>query len=262
MAEAMTRSQERQKRLIALADSDSADLYFASIVLQRLEYNIHTAKSAEDVLVLLNVARPALVITAVSLPGMDGIELLRKIKRNPRTFAIPVIILTSSKDPEAKEACHREHCAAYLQKPLEPDVMYAAIQKATESVPRSYIRVNTSLNVMLGDDRAAELSVVEDYISALSENGMFVSTSRPKPVGLQIPVTIFLEKARIQVEGMVVYSFKRGEGPMRTAGIGIKFVRIKPEDQDLIRSFIRREITKGLTMGHLGGTVSRTADLF
>ena len=255
MLNATPPSGGREKRLLAIVDGDSASLYYASIVLQRLEYNIHTAKSAEDVLALLDVARPALVIAEVSLPGMDGIEFLKKIKRNPRTFAIPVIILTSSKDPAAKEACLREHCAAYLQKPLEPDVLYAAIQKATESMPRSYIRVNTCLNVMVGDDRAAELSVVEDYISALSENGMFVSTSKPKSVGIQVPVTIFLEKSRIQVEGMVLYSFKRGEGPMRTAGMGIKFVRIKPEDQNLIRLFIRKEITKGLTMGQLGGTV-------
>ena len=58
------------------------------------------------------------------------------------------------------------------------------------------------------------------------------------------------------VEGMVLYSFKQGEGPLRTPGMGVKFVRIKDEDQALIRNFIKREITKGLpAAGQVGGAV-------
>lgn len=255
MAEAMTRSEERQKRLIALADRDDAHLYYTSIVLQRLDYNIHTMKNAEDVLAFLEVAHPDLILTEISLAGTDGIELLRKIKRTPATHSLPVIVLTSSKDPMVKEACQREGCTNYLQKPVEPDVLYAAIQMVTETTPRQYIRLATSLNVMVGEGREAEESVIKNYITALSEQGMFVNTENTIPVGMAIPVTIFLETNRIKVEGMVLYSFDRGKGPLRTAGMGVKFVRIGSEDRDLIRQFIRRQITKGLTMGQLGGTI-------
>jgi len=72
MAEAMTRSEERQKRLIALVDSDSAHRYFTSIVLQRLDYNIHTMNSAEDVLAFLEVAHPDLILTETSSPERTG----------------------------------------------------------------------------------------------------------------------------------------------------------------------------------------------
>jgi len=246
---------DREKRLVVVVDGEGAHLYYTSMLLQRLEYNIHTAKTAEDALELMGVVHPALVLTEISLGGMDGIELLKKIKRNPQTHSIPVIILTSSKDPVVKDACLREGCTAYLQKPVDPDVLYAPIQKATETAPRRYIRLNTSLNVLVGDDKATANSVINDYISALSEQGMYVSTSKPRPIGLQIPITIFLEDARIQVEGMVLYSFKRDEGPLKTPGMGIKFIRIKADDQNLIKNFIKREITKGLTMGQIGGTV-------
>ena len=255
MAEAMTRSEERQKRLIALVDSDSAHLYFTIIVLQRLDYNIHTMNSAEDVLAFLEVAHPDLILTETSLAGTDGVELLRKIKRTPATHSLPVIMLTSSKDPMVKDACQRERCTDYLHKPVEPEVLYAAIQKVTETTPRQYIRLATCLNIMVGEGRAAEASVIQNYITALSEQGMFVNMEKPVPAGLRLPITIFLETNRIKVEGMVLYSFDRGKGPLRTAGMGIKFVRIGSEDQDLIRQFIRRQITKGLTMGQIGGTL-------
>lgn len=245
---------EREKRLVVVVDGESAHLYYTSMLLQRLEYNIHTAKTAEDAFEIMGVAHPALVLTEISLAGMNGVEFLKKIKRNPQTRSLPVIILTSSKDPAVKEACLQEGCTAFLQKPVDPDALYAPIQKATEAAPRRYIRLNTCLNVIVGDDKAAA-TVIGDYISALSEQGMFVSTSKPRPVGLQVPITILLENAKIQVEGMVLYSFKREEGPLKTPGMGIKFIRIKADDQGLIKSFITREITKGLTMGQLGGTV-------
>ena len=245
---------ERPKRLLVVVDGDNSHLFYTSMLLQRLDYNIHTTKSAEDALDMVDVANPALVVTGLSLPGTDGFELLKKIKRNPKTHSIPVVILTAKRDAAAREACMQEGCAAFLQKPVEPDALYAEIQKATESTPRKFIRLNTCLNVIVGDEKSAS-TVINDYITALSENGMFVSTSKPKPVGLQVPVTIFLDQMKIAAEGMVLYSFQRGEGPLKTPGMGIKFVRIRQEDQDIIRVFIKREITKGLTMGHIGGTI-------
>ncbi len=246
---------DRKKRLLVVVDSDNAHLYYTSILLQRLEYNIHTSTSAEDALEIMNLTQPALVLTEASLPGMDGLELLKKIKKTPRTFAVPVIILTASKDAAVQEACLREGCSAFLRKPIDPDALYPVIQKATETTPRKYLRLSTCLNVNIGDARAGTPSASGDYITALSENGMYVSTSKPRATGIQVPVTIFLENAKIKADGMVLYSFNRGEGPLRTPGMGLRFMRISSGDQALIRTFIRRELTKGLTSGQLGNTV-------
>jgi twitching motility two-component system response regulator PilH len=246
---------DRVRRLVVIIDGNAAHLYYTSMLLQRLEYNIHTAKAAEDVIELIDTAHPALVLTEIALAGMDGVEALKTIKRNPQTHAIPVMVLTSSKDPAVKAACLQEGCTNFFQKPVDHDALYAAIQKATESRPRQYIRLHTHLNVIVGDDKASEHFAVNDYVTALSEQGMFISTSRPKPVGVQVPITLLLENEKIKIEGMVLYSFTRDEGPLKTPGMGIKFVRIKDEDQALIKSFIRKEITKGLTMGQLGGTI-------
>lgn len=247
--------EERERRIVVVADSDPAHLYYTSIVLQRLDYVIQTSKTGADVLSILDMCRPALLLTEAALSDMNQIELLRVLKRNPRTFSLPVIVLTASKDPAVREACMAEGCKAFLQKPVEPEALYAAIQKATESTPRQYIRLSTTLNVMVGDDKAAELSVIENYITALSEQGMFVNTAKPKPVGVTLPITIFLETHRIKVDAIVLYSFERGKGPLRTAGMGVKFVHIGEDDRALIRAFIRREITKGLTPAQIGGTI-------
>ncbi|NTW59680.1 MAG: response regulator [Nitrospirae bacterium] len=241
-----TRSNDRPKRLIAIVDGDGVHLYYTSMLLQRLDYDIHAMRTAGEVLDLLDMARPALILTELGLPDMDGLEFIRKIKRNPHTYGIPIIVYTSRQDPAARDACMKEVCKDFLQKPTEPEVLYAAIQKVTETTPRQFIRLATSLNVMLGSGKDADLSATQDTITALSEQGMFVSTPKPIAAGARIPVEIFLEHARIRVEGEVLYSFEQGQGPLRTSGMGIKFIRIEPADQERVRSFIRREITKDL----------------
>ena len=252
---ATAQTGERKRPLLIVVDAEGAHLYYTSMLLQRLEYFIHATKSAKDALEVMDVSEPALVLSETSLADMDGTELLRKIKQSPRTYSIPVIMLTASKDPLVKAACLKDGCTAFLQKPVEPDVLYAAIQKATESTPRRYIRLATSLNVIVGDDKAAEFAGSGDYITALSENGMYVSTAKPKPRGTELPLTIFLRDARIKVVGTVLYSFERGKGPLKTPGMGIQFLHIHPDDQNLIKHFIKGELTQDLTMGQIGGTV-------
>src|SRR5208283_357200 len=163
---------ENPKPLVVIVEGEGAHLYYTSILLQRLEYNIRTANNVEDALKVIGAMEPALVLTEISLAGMNGLELLQTIKRNPQTHTIPVVILTSSKDQAVKSACLEEGCSAYLHKPVDNDVLYAAIQKATEAKPRQFIRLQTHLNVIVGDDKAAQNSMISDYISALSEQGM------------------------------------------------------------------------------------------
>jgi CheY-like chemotaxis protein len=239
--------RERKKRLILVVDSDAAHLYYTGMLLQRLDYNIHTVKTAEDALEVMDVALPALVLTETVLPGVNGLELLKRIKRNPRTTGVPVIVYSQAVNQSLKDACMREGCAAYLQKPIVPDVLYAIIQEATETRPRRYIRFSTCLKLMVGDEAEGGGSFTDSCITAISENGLYINTSTPRKIGTHLPLTIFLGASRIRVEGHVLYSFKLNEGPLREPGMGIKFSHIEPEDQAFIREFIRKELTQELS---------------
>jgi CheY-like chemotaxis protein len=239
--------REKKKRLILVVDSDAAHLYYTGMLLQRLDYNIHTVKTAEDALEVLEVALPALVLTETALPGANGLELLKRIKRNPGTTRVPVIVYSRSENQSIKDACMREGCAAFLQKPIVPEVLYAVIQEATETRPRRYIRLNTCLGLIVGDETEGGSSPADNCITAISENGVYINTSTPRKTGAHLPLTIFLSASRIRVEGIVLYSFKQNEGPLREPGMGIKFLHIGPEDQAFIREFIRKELTQELS---------------
>jgi CheY-like chemotaxis protein len=240
------RSEDRKKRLLIVVDGDGAQLYHTSILLQRLEYNIFTTKTAEEALEIMNITVPALVLSDVVLPNMDGLALLKQIKQNAKLHEVPLIIHTASNDPALKEISLREGAAAFLKKSIDPDALYAAIQNATETAPRHYIRLKVCLQVIIGEESVTNSSLVGDCVTAISENGMYVSTPQPLQKGSQQSFTFFLQNMKIKALGSVLYSFDREQGPLRTPGMGIKFTQIRPEDQAIIRDFIKKQLTQDL----------------
>ncbi len=72
---------------------------------------------------------PLVVLLDIKLPGMDGIELLQRIKADPATKNIPVLLLTTTSDPRDIAKCYELGCSGYVTKPLEADAFSEAIRR-------------------------------------------------------------------------------------------------------------------------------------
>lgn len=70
-----------------------------------------------------------LVLLDLNLPGIDGFEILRQLKSDTRTRAIPVIVLTTTDNPKEIDRCYALGCNVYVTKPVEYDTFTDAIQK-------------------------------------------------------------------------------------------------------------------------------------
>jgi CheY-like chemotaxis protein len=60
-----------------------------------------------------------LILLDIKMPKMDGIEVLEKIKNDQRLKTIPVIMLTTTDDPEEIKTCYKLGCNAYITKPVD-----------------------------------------------------------------------------------------------------------------------------------------------
>jgi CheY-like chemotaxis protein len=61
---------------------------------------------------------PDLILLDLNLPKIDGREVLRRVRENPGTRSLPVLILTSSEDIGDKEVCRRHGIVDFISKPL------------------------------------------------------------------------------------------------------------------------------------------------
>ncbi len=64
---------------------------------------------------------PKVILLDLKLPKVDGLQVLRQIKGNPRTKIVPVVVLTSSKEDEDMVGSYRLGVNSYLQKPVNFD---------------------------------------------------------------------------------------------------------------------------------------------
>ncbi len=70
-----------------------------------------------------------LLLLDINMPRLDGVEVLRRIKADPVTAMIPVIMLTTTDDPREVERCYDLGCSVYLTKPVEYDGFIEAINR-------------------------------------------------------------------------------------------------------------------------------------
>jgi CheY-like chemotaxis protein len=117
--------------LLVEDNQDDIDLALHALRRQKLANDIFVARDGEEALDFLFCRRafaqrsfdhpPKLVLLDLKLPKVDGIEVLKQVKSDPRTKSIPVVIMTSSKEERDLVAGYNLGANSYIQKPVDFD---------------------------------------------------------------------------------------------------------------------------------------------
>ena len=73
--------------------------------------------------------KPVLILLDIMMPGMDGFEVLKRLKKSEKTMRIPVIMLTARNEDESKIEAAGLYCEDYIVKPVEMRVLNSKIHK-------------------------------------------------------------------------------------------------------------------------------------
>jgi CheY-like chemotaxis protein len=118
---------------ILLVEDNPADLELTLHALRHdnLANRIEVARDGEEALDFLfcrgihgkrsPTQMPKLILLDLKLPKVDGIEVLRQVKANPKTKTIPITVLTSSKEENDLARCYELGVNSYIQKPVDFD---------------------------------------------------------------------------------------------------------------------------------------------
>lgn len=117
---------------VLLIEDNIDDIFLTKRVLRKAGIAaIRVAGDGQEALdMLLTSAEPLpdLLILDLRLPKINGLKVLAEIRRNKRTMALPVLVLSSSEDPRDRDACLHHGVIAFLNKPLELPQMLALFE--------------------------------------------------------------------------------------------------------------------------------------
>ena len=132
---------ENQSVEILLVEDNPQDLELAQRALRKanLTNRIQVARDGAEALEFIfcegpHAARkiqdtPRVILLDLKLPKVDGLEVLRRIKGDPRTRAIPVVVLTSSKEQNDVVESYDLGVNSYIVKPVNFESFVAAVQQ-------------------------------------------------------------------------------------------------------------------------------------
>lgn len=175
-----------RKRLILIVDDEPAIARLARAKLQTDGYAVATTTNGADALAYIEEDRPDLVVLDVMMPGMDGFEVLRRIRK---TSQLPVILLTARTTDTDKLTGLHGGADDYMTKPFNPDELSArvaavirraaGVSSATDQVCLVYpeiengpeVRIDLEQRLITVDDQEVRLSRTEwELLSQLAGN--------------------------------------------------------------------------------------------
>lgn len=115
---------QAKRYAVLLVDDDPDDVELTRMMLGRasLTLDVSFSNSAPEALARLRDGRgPDLILLDLNMPLMGGLDMLRALKRDPRLSSIPVVILSTSQDPEDKARSRALGAAGFLTKPMGLD---------------------------------------------------------------------------------------------------------------------------------------------
>lgn len=119
---------------ILVSDDDLGTRLSVSDYLELQGYTVVSAEDGQEALTMVEKFRPNLIVTDISMPQMDGYELIRRVRSQPPLRLLPVVFLTARKDTEDRILGYQLGCDAYLAKPFELNELGAVVRNLLDRV--------------------------------------------------------------------------------------------------------------------------------
>ncbi len=165
---------------ILVADDDLGTRIAITDYLELSGYLVISAQDGREALGMVTEHQPHLMITDITMPHMDGYELVRQVRQKPFFRLLPVIFLTARTNTEERIRAYQIGCDAYLPKPFDLDELGAVVRNLLE---RSQLIQAAWISQMpLSDQQALMASSQELAAIADEEAAQLDLTSREQEV--------------------------------------------------------------------------------
>jgi CheY-like chemotaxis protein len=118
----------RPPRVMVVDDIEDARIVLAA-PLRFAGFDVVEAASGSEAVEKARTSPPDLILLDLSMPEMDGLEVMRRLKRDPATRSIPVLITTAYSIPRYRDLAQEGGCAGFLVKPIAMDELRDEVRR-------------------------------------------------------------------------------------------------------------------------------------
>jgi len=169
------RGDETLPTKVVVVEDNVEILRFLSLQLRDV-HSVYLAPNGAKGLELVRRERPDVVITDYMMPEMDGLELIARLKADPATAAIPIVMLTARNDVADRLAAREAGADVYLSKPFSPQEVRTAIARLLERrgqqvamVAREQVRSLEVISAGLAHEIHNPLAFVANAVHVIGE---------------------------------------------------------------------------------------------
>jgi pilus assembly protein CpaE len=202
---------------ILLVDDDMDTLRLVGLMLQRQGYEVRAASNGLQALSLAQAELPDLILLDVMMPEMDGYEVARRMRADPATAEVPIIMFTAKTQVDDKVAGFEAGADDYLTKPTQPRELFAHMRAV---LARSAKRATTATP-------AGEKGYVVGVLSV--KGGLGVTT---------LAINLALSLREMHNKEVIVAEYRPGQGT-----ISLELGYLKPEGLNHLLQKKATEIT-------------------
>jgi two-component system cell cycle response regulator len=198
---------------ILVIEDNPANLELMVYLLNAFGYIPLTARNGEEGLSVARRESPGLIVCDIQLPGMDGLEVARRLKQDAAFRAIPLIAVTAFAMVGDRDKVLASGFDGYISKPIDPEKFVPQLEAFLPSTrpSRPVTEMSISVNAMPAKPRQAEVLVVDDHPVNLS-----LKRSILEPVGYTVVtaggMTKALELARKTLPDLIVSDLGMSDG--------------------------------------------------
>ncbi len=119
---------------ILVIDDSTTMIMSLSRILKTAGYDVETAADGQiGISMLTGGLKPAVILTDLNMPNMDGIAFIKGARQLPATKFTPIIVLSTESNAVKKDEARAAGASGWLSKPSEPDRLLSALQKMLPS---------------------------------------------------------------------------------------------------------------------------------
>lgn len=221
-------------RTILIADDAALFRELGSIFLERTGHVV-TANDGYESLELLREQRPSVIVADLDMPRMGGDELCRRIKADPETRGLPVILLTGTDLADDRARAMRAGADDVIAKPISRIALVQTVNRFLRGQPqRGLARVSIESDVRIRQPGEVYRGVARN----LSRGGIFIETDPIVPIPTELSLEFSLRDLEQPIAPTAQVIWRRPPGRRSAAGMGLQFLALDRTSVNRIDAFV------------------------